>query len=201
MASEKGGLSFKAGMGRRLHLSVFAFVITFLLAVGITIFAFYQSGRKDSADVPQLALNTLLKNVLAYHASEGRFPKNLAALEFTIWNKKQGGYQSKLYGDPNMYLGGNYLYIYAGDEQVCALWAIPQGKFQSEANTVYLLIKPDKQEMWRGDALTADEVKTIPRQTQVAITDMARLGMFLQKQDAGNANQDKKTGKSPFGLK
>lgn len=194
MGMEKGGIGFKLGMGQRLHLSIVAFVITFILAIAVTGFSYYIAGRKDAQEVPQLALNTLLKSVLSHHQQEGRFPKDFAELEFNVWNKKQSGYKSRLYSDNNLYLVNNYLYIYVPGEQVCAIWAIPQGKFRDQANTVYLVISPDKQEMWRGAALSQAEVNSIPRTPLVKKTDMARLGMFEQKQEQETNPLPKKKG-------
>lgn len=194
MAMEKGGVGFRLGMGQRLHVSVIAFIITFVLAVGVTIFSVFYAGHKASSELPQLALNTLLKSVLAHHKQEGRFPKDFAELEFNIWNKKQPGYKSQLYSDNNLYLIRNYLYIYVPGEQVCAVWAIPQGKSRDQANTVYLVISPDKQEIWRGAALSQEEVNLIPHSPLVKKTEMARLGMFEQKQDQDENGKPKKKG-------
>ena len=195
---EKGGIGFKMGMGQRLHVSVIAFVICFLLAIGVTVFASYQAGQKESAEMPKLSLNMFYKTILELHKQEGRFPKSFAELEFIVWNKKQKGYKSKLYSDDNLLLSKNYLYVYVPGEQICAIWAIPQGKFRDQANTVYIVIAPDKYETWRGAALTQDEVNSIPRTPLVKTTDMARLGMFEQKKNQDpNAKPEKK---SKFGL-
>lgn len=195
---EKGGMGFKMGMGKRLHVSVIAFVICFVLAVGVTVFAHYQAAFQESAEIPKLSLTMFYKTILENQKKEGRFPKDFAELEFNVWNKKKEGYKSKLYSDNNLILSKNYLYIYVPGEQVCAIWAIPQGKFRDQANTVFMVISPDKYETWRGPALNQADVDSIPRTPFVKTTDMARLGMFEQKKNKDP--NDKPEKKSKFGL-
>lgn len=196
MGMEKGGIGARVGMGSKLHLSVITFILMFVTAVVVSILALVLNNRKTAADAPQLALNTLLKSVLAHQKQEGRFPKDFAELEFNIWNKKNAAAPSRLYDGKTLYLDRNYLYVYYGEAQTCAIWAIPQGKHREEANTVYLLITPNKQEMWRGAALSQEEVNLIPHTAFVPLTDMARLGMF--KQNDGGATAEPK--KKPFGF-
>jgi hypothetical protein len=198
MGMEKGGIGFKMGMGQRLHVSIIAFVICFLLAIGVTVFASYHKGQKENAEIPKSNLTYFYKSVMALHKQQGRFPKDFAEVENLIWSKNKKDYKSKLYSDRNLVLSNNYLYIYIPGEQVCAIWAIPQGKFREEANTVYIVISPEKYEIWRGAALSQTEVDSIPRTPQVKTTDMARLGMFEQKK--GEDADEKPKKKGGFGL-
>lgn len=198
MGMEKGGVGARVGMGSKLHLSVITFILMFVMAVGVSILALVLNNRKAAADAPQLALNSLMKSVLAHQKQEGRFPKDFAELEFNIWNKKNAGAPSRLFDGKTLFLDKNYLYVYYGEAQTCAIWAIPQGKLREEANTVYLLITPNKQEMWRGAALSQEEVNLIPHTPFVPLTDMARFGMFKQNDALGGSPAEPK--KKPFSL-
>jgi hypothetical protein len=195
MASQKANLSQGFGFNRKLYLSLVCLVITMLACVSIRVIGYVQVSRAEQAKRPQLLLNTWLRDLTAFQKANGRFPVDLVELENKLWKKTKPDAPSKLTHGPHDFLSRNYYYKYYANEQVCVVWAVPQGEFAAEYNTVLVVIQPNQYDVWRGAAFDEEQIKQIPPRAALTFAEMAQLGMFKQKtNDPAGDNKRKKTG-------
>jgi hypothetical protein len=78
----------------------------------------------------------------------------------------------------------NYYYVYGkSDPSTCTIWAIPSGPKREEASTLFLVVRRDGIQRWKGPALTKTDIDRIDTSPTAGLLNM--LGMTEQ----GNAGQ------------
>ncbi len=194
--------SMKPKSGNRLvkifkYPSLLMFVICAFVLIGANVYATFKNEAVFDASVPQPALDVWFADLNAYHSRFSSFPASLVELEREIWIpariSKGKSSESQLEFGKRMFVFANYAYLYqrdAADESICSVWAIPQGERFKEGYTYYELITPKSVTEWRGAALTVEQMRSIPAVARPTGEDMARLGMFKQK----NVTDTKKKG-------
>ncbi len=179
--------------GMRFRLFRYPSALMFIVCAAVLLFSHLTSAfvreevYKGSAPVPSFI--SWLTDLNAYHSRFAAYPPSLLELERDVWRpnwQKKGDTSptSVLEHGTRMYLHDNYAYIYQRDianTSVCSLWAVPQGERMNEGNTHFLLITPTSTTAWRGATLTPEQIHGIPTAARPTGEDMARLGMFKQK--------------------
>lgn len=194
MASQKSNLSQRRG--RSKFFTVICLVIALIACIGVRAVGYFHQSKLEQSKKPQLALNTWMKDLMAFQKASGRFPNDLIELDTKIWRKDKPDKPSRLTHGKHDYVYLNYHYKYFANGNVASVWAIPLGEYKSEFNTVFLVMTADKYEIWRGASLKPEEVKAIPAVATPSPELLATLGMFKQKTNDTDDGKAKK--KSTF---
>lgn len=163
-------------------------IICALVLLGVNLYGAYAQSEAAALSKPMPALDTWFADLNAYHSRFSAYPPSLIELEKEIWiparQAKGKSTESQLEHGPRMYLYGDYAYLYQRDTDasICSVWAIPQGARYKEGFTYYELITPKSITEWRGAALTTDQMRAIPAEARPTGEQMARLGMYKQRE-------------------
>lgn len=177
------------------RLSYIWLIICAIVAGGAHLYSSYGYAEAKSADVPQLAANSWIGDLRAYHEKTGAFPPSLAELEDQIWRPRKAGGKVdpnapkiSVLDNPHIYARNSYVYVYwrSDNPHVSSVWCVPVGENRTKANTVFVILTPDNYEQWRGAALSEDMFQYIPRHAIPTQLEMARLGMTKQINKPGN---------------
>lgn len=169
--------------------SLLILIICGFLYFGTRIYAHYSTEGVLYSSKPVPALRQWFADLQGYHARFASYPPSLRELEKEIWMpaRKSAGKstETQLQHGPRIYIYGDYAYIYqrdANDASICSVWAVPQGEHYKEAYTYYELITPKSITEWRGGALTPEQMRAIPASARPTGEEMAKLGMFRQRE-------------------
>lgn len=192
---EKKPWSFGLFGGKNGTKSILAFFVFLILAIVTHVAGAVYGEITDRRERPVLALKSVLRDVREFVRVEKKVPANFREIEIKIWNKSKPDAPSRLHGN-NILLTDNYEYIYhSGNVQGVPLvnvWAIPQGKYRDQYETVLIVITPDAEEVWRGPAFNDAQREFVlsPKGFNPTFPDMAAINM---KRDAkAPAQQQKK---------
>ena len=194
--ADNSRLSFKFSFYKRLHLSVIFFAVCCVLSAvtyfGVEIYKDRKAKAEIQENTPQLALDSWQKDLSAFYEKRGIYPLNLRDLEIYIWNTGDKLKPSRLKNGENYYLLNNYLYLYKSDGKIVSLWAIPQGKLKNDSSTNYMLLTPKAYHLWKGPALSDEDIDRIPERVIPLDIDMAKLGMTKQSSETSQSQTDSK---------
>src|SRR5688500_16365598 len=99
--------------------------VCLLVAFGVYWYRVYADAQEEKTAVPQLALNTMLKDLRTFHKRTGRFPKDFDELQAVVWKRERPAE----FGDGGaVYVFRSYYYrLHMVDAHTATIWAAPTG--------------------------------------------------------------------------
>ena len=174
---------------RKQRLKVTFIILPLAIITLIICYAYGTWARtvREKEMVPRLAVDSMVKGLRQYQRQTGQFPGDFGELEQRIWKHKQ----SPDFGPSKRTLTvANYYYVYAKtDPLTCTIWAIPSGPKREEASTHFLVVGPEVIKVWKGPALSKNDIDKISSAPTGDLLHM--LGMTEQPAI------DQRTGKAP----
>ena len=186
----------------RLRFTYLILVLSLALLIIALIYSAWSGNREHEANMPVLALETVVVALRTFHQQTGRFPETFRELDERLWKgtrRAQVSDDGKSLNAP----ASHYYYtlhtinpphpgVGRNDKEPikAAIWAVPTGPRASEAATYFWYVTPDKIERWMGPALTPENigaVKTIPSEQQLAL-------LVMTRQAEGNISSPAKRG-------
>lgn len=199
MSVKAANYTEKFGFGRKMIWSALIMIILLVSTFAVYVYAGYETNRIETEKRPKLNLSGLVASLRKYHTSHGTFPSGLnelrASMKKTAAKNQnsnsnavaannspapQKSPDSSLYDD-KFFVENNFLYVYYSDKQFCSVWAIPQGEYADEAQTVFVLVMPTSEEKWRGPRINSEDFRFLPQSAIPTKGEMARLGMSKQE--------------------
>lgn len=200
MSVKAANYTEKFGFGRKMIWSAPLMVILLVSTFAVYLYASYETNRIEAEKRPKLNLSGFVASLRKYHTSNGTFPSGLnelrASLKKTAAKNQnsnsnaivptnspatQKSPDSPTLYDDKFFVENNFLYVYYGDKQFCSIWAIPQGEYADDAQTVFVLVMPTTEEKWRGPRIKNEDFKFLPQSAMPTKGEMARLGMSKQE--------------------
>lgn len=162
-------------------------LVTLLMLVltGMTYaYVSHQEGKAEDAKLPKPSLNKLLKDFRVYHKNVGRFPETFEAVQEEVWKLKR----APAFGDKGRsFTMRNYYYLMERiTPHATTLWAAPINEKFREGNTFFLVVYPDREEIWKGPALEPGEFASLP--ANPTEYQLSTMGLTKQLASAKNSN-------------
>ncbi|MBA3713415.1 MAG: hypothetical protein H0W76_13355 [Pyrinomonadaceae bacterium] len=141
--------------------------------------AFIVSGvwasQQEAAELPQIGLNRVVKDLRLYHKKFGRFPATFQDIQVRVRKRPS----SDRLGDAGRsFTKDNYYYLLSAvDPHAATLWAIPIGDKYKEGTSYFIVVRPTTVEQWKGAALDIDEIALLrgnPTPAQLAHTGLTK---------------------------
>jgi hypothetical protein len=170
-------------------------ILTFLLASGSGVVAYFVSSARAEADKPALALNSLVRDLRMFHGLHGGFPADLSVVSEAIW--KPRGVFNTLAEANRSYSAANYYYLYTpAGPHLANIWAVPLGKYRNYYSTYYISVRSEDSQpvVWKGPALDLEQIKQIRGLMRDA--DLINLGLVLQPGEQGSPQTNAAGGQS-----
>jgi hypothetical protein len=169
-----------ASIGKRKVKIKITFWVTLALLVltGLSYgYMNYQRSAAEDAKLPKPSINKLIKDLRGYHKNIGQFPDTFIQVQDSVWKLPQ----PPVFGDNGQsFTMHNYYYLLNKvTPHAATLWAAPFNERFREANTFFLVIYEDHEEVWKGPALEPKEFTTLPANP----TSFQLTTMGLTKQD------------------
>lgn len=133
------------------------------------------------ANMPVLAMETVVLALRTFHQQIGRFPRDFRALNKRVWRGARSG-QISPDGKTLFARASNYFYTLhtinlpnparATEPVKAGVWALPTGERAQEAATYFWYVTLQRIEGWMGPALTRESVgvvRAIPSEQQLAL--------------------------------
>ena len=144
------------------------------------------ASQKEAAELPQIGLNRVVKDLRAYHKKFGRFPATFQEIQVRL----RKGPPSDRLGDADCsFTRDNYYYLLSAvDPHAATLWAIPVGSKYKEGTSYFIVVRPRSVEQWKGAALDLDEIARLrsnPTPAQLAHAGLIKQPQTVQKKRGG----------------
>lgn len=152
-----------AATGTRKTRMKMTYVVTLalLLLTGMSYaYMAYQSSAAEEAKLPKAALPKLLKDLRGYHKSQGKFPETFEQLQNVVWKHPK----PPRFGDKGQsFTMRNYYYLLTQiTPHAVTLWAAPINEKYQEGSTYFVVVYPDRHEVWKGPALEPKDFVGLP---------------------------------------
>jgi hypothetical protein len=159
-------------------------VLSFIITLGAGGAAWYVNSSRAAAEMPVLALLSLVRDVRSFHGLDGAFPADLSALQDKVWTPRGKGF-FKLSEANHSFVAANYYYLYnAVGPHEANIWAVPLGRYRAQYPTMYVKIRNNESvpTVWQGPALDFEQIKKIYGGMPDA--ELIALGLKLQESPA-----------------
>lgn len=171
----------------KIKMTYVVTLILILLAGMSWGYAAYQQSAAEDAKLPKQALPKLLKDFRAYHKSQGKFPETFEHLQTIVWKRPK----PPIFGDKGQsFTMRNYYYLLTQiTPHALTLWAAPINEKYQEGNTYFLVVYPDRQDMWKGPALEPKDFVGLPvNPSEFQLTTMGLTKQITPQSKAQNSN-------------
>lgn len=163
------------------------FVVTLLLLVLTGLawgYSAYERSAAEDAKLPKPALNKILKDLRAYHKTQGRFPESFEEVQSEVWKLPR----PPRFGDKGQsFTMRNYYYLLTRiTPHAATVWAAPINEKYREGNTFFLVVYLDREEVWKGAALEPKDFVGLPTNP----TEFQLVTMGLTKQESRQKPQE-----------
>jgi len=156
------------------------FVITLilLLCTGLAWgYSAYQQSVAADAKLPKVALNKLIKDLRGYHKTVGKFPESFEQLQTVVWKLPR---PPRFADNGQSFTMRNYYYLLTQiTPHAVTLWAAPINERYHEGNTFFLVVYPDREEVWKGAALEPKDFAELP--ANPTAFQLATMGLTKQE--------------------
>ena len=172
---------FEGARKQKFKLTFVILGVTVIVLVISFAYGTWARTEREKEQVPRLGIDNMVKDLRGFHRKTGQFPNDFMELE------ERGIWKHKTVPDfgpskrTRTHL--NYYYVYGkSDPSTCTIWAIPSGPKREEASTVFLVVRPDGIQRWKGPALTKTDIDRIDTSPTAGLLNM--LGMTEQGSSA-----------------
>jgi hypothetical protein len=176
---------FEGARKQKFKLTFVILGVTVIVLVISFAYGTWARTEREKDQVPRLGIDDMVKDLRDFRRKTGQFPNDFMELE------ERGIWKHKTVPDfgpskrTRTHL--NYYYVYSkSDSSTCTIWAIPSGPKREEASTLFLVVRPDSIQRWKGPALTKtdiDRIDTSPTAALLNMLGMTEQGISGQRQD------------------
>ena len=144
----------------KLRLTYLFALLTATLALGgygYHLYALFQDAQRTK---PQPQVERLIKDLRTFHTQTRGFPTNFVEINQRLWHKQP----PPDYGaNERTAHTRNYEYRYTRvNADTCAFWALPTGPRRHYAATYFVVVAPQWLRVWRGKALSDEQMVGLP---------------------------------------
>jgi hypothetical protein len=171
---------FEGARKQKFKLTFVILGVTVIVLVISFAYGAWARTEREKEQVPKLGLDEMVKDLRDFRRKTGQFPNDFMELE------ERGIWKHKIVPDfgpskrTRTHL--NYYYVYGkSDPSTCTIWAIPSGPKREEASTLFLVVRADGIQRWKGPALTKTDIDRIDTSPTAGLLNM--LGMTEQIPD------------------
>jgi hypothetical protein len=171
---------FEGARKQKFKLTFVILGVTVIVLVISFAYGTWAKAEREKELVPRLGDESMVKALRRFQRQTGQFPDDFMELE------KRGIWKHKTLPDfgpsKRTFTHLNYYYVYGkSDPSTCTIWAIPSGPKREEASTLFLVVRPDVIQRWKGPALTKTDIDRIDTSPTGDLLNM--LGMTEQIPD------------------
>lgn len=185
-----------SGIGKQKFKMKMTYAVTLILIVLTGCawgYSTYQQNAAEDAKLPKPAINKIIKDLRAFHKGKGKFPETFEQVQDEIWKYPR---PPRFADKGQSFTMRNYYYLltYVTPHAV-TLWAAPINEKYHEGNTFFLVIYPDREDVWKGAALEPNEFAGLP--TNPTEYQLATMGLTKQENPQDKKNQSQNVN-NPF---